>query len=218
MSGSGGGGGGKINPKNLHYDRSATLPPFLARLHAQHAPGNFDGPDPILAARRRPTKKRSGSEEAEDAPLILDEEGNVVDGVMVGKDGTVKEKEREVEGISDRKEGGEEGNEADKKVEGGGGGGGGGGDAKEEEKEQDKNVGIGASKKRKKVGKVIGGGGSDADSDQEQGEDGKALKGKTEASSAKDSGKTEEAEEKPKPKATKKKAKKIKLSFGDEDG
>ncbi|KAK3400881.1 hypothetical protein B0T20DRAFT_348574 [Sordaria brevicollis] len=195
MSGSGG-GGGKINPKNLLYDRSATLPPFLARLHAQHSPGNFDGPDPILAARRRPTKKRSGSEEAEDAPVILDEGGNVIDTVTLGKDGTVMEKEAQ---------GGDEGETTTTKE-------------KEEAGKQEKNVGIGASKKRK-VGKVIGGG-DDSDQEQEGGasSSGKKRRADDSAVQEKDSGKTEEGEEKPKPKATKKKAKKIKLSFGDEEG
>lgn len=208
MSGSSGGGGGKINPKNLHYDRSATLPPFLARLHAQHAPGNFDGPDPILAARRRPTKKRSGSEEAEDAPLILDEEGNVVDTVTLGKDGTVSEKPR-AEGLGDEAEKveGEEGKEGETTTTTKG----------QEEEKQEKNVGIGASKKRK-VGKVIGG---DADSDQEG--DASSNKKRKETDEQKKATAVkghdgEEAGEKPKPKATKKKAKKIKLSFGDEEG
>lgn len=202
MSGS---SNGKINPKNLLYDRSATLPPFLARLHAQHAPGNFDGPDPILAARRRPTgKKRSGSEEAEDAPLILDERGEVLEGVVVGGDGSLKEKV--VKGTtSDGKDDGEQegAGAGDEKAEGD--------KVKEEEKQQENNVGIGASKKRK-VGKVIGG--DDGESDQEQDE--KAPRGKS--VKEKGNGKTEEAEDKPKPKAAKKKAKKIKLSFGDEEG
>ncbi|KAM0430957.1 hypothetical protein ACHAPT_005591 [Fusarium lateritium] len=76
----------KITSKNLSYDNSA--PPFLAALRAQAA--GATGPDPLLAAQRRSAKKRSNSEEAEDAPLVVDEDGNVVD-LEVDKDGTVKE-------------------------------------------------------------------------------------------------------------------------------
>ncbi|OAQ73517.1 hypothetical protein VFPPC_01211 [Pochonia chlamydosporia 170] len=74
----------KINSKNLSY--SSTLPPFLARLHAQA--GGATGPDPLLAAQKRSAKKRSSSEEAEDAPLVVDEDGNTVN-LQVDKDGTV---------------------------------------------------------------------------------------------------------------------------------
>lgn len=76
----------KITSKNLSYDNSA--PPFLAALRAQAA--GATGPDPLLAAQRRSAKKRSSSEEAEDVPLVVDEDGNVVN-VEVDKDGTVKE-------------------------------------------------------------------------------------------------------------------------------
>lgn len=68
----------KITAKNLSYDQ--TLPPFLARLRGQQAATTGHGPDPLLAARRRPTRVRTASEEAEDAPLVLDADGNVVDG------------------------------------------------------------------------------------------------------------------------------------------
>ncbi|KAM0477127.1 hypothetical protein ACHAPX_006090 [Trichoderma viride] len=77
----------KINSKNLSYNSS--LPPFLAALHAQAS--GASGPDPILSAQRRGGKKRSKSEEAEDDPLIVDEEGNAVDDLKVNKDGTVEE-------------------------------------------------------------------------------------------------------------------------------
>ncbi|EFY92320.1 hypothetical protein J3459_008050 [Metarhizium acridum] len=75
----------KITSKNLSYN--ASLPPFLARLHAQSA--GAAGPDPLLAAQKRSAKKRSDSEEAEDAPLVVDEHGNAVD-LQLEKDGTVK--------------------------------------------------------------------------------------------------------------------------------
>uniref|UniRef100_A0A4E9EI93 DUF4604 domain-containing protein n=1 Tax=Gibberella zeae TaxID=5518 RepID=A0A4E9EI93_GIBZA len=76
----------KINSKNLSYDNAA--PPFLAALRAQAA--GATGPDPLLAAQRRSAKKRSSSEEAEDVPLVVDEDGNVVS-LEVNKDGVVKD-------------------------------------------------------------------------------------------------------------------------------
>lgn len=75
----------KITSKNLSYDSS--LPPFLRNLHAQS--GSASG-DPITTGQRRSAKKRSGSEEAEDVPVVVDEEGNVVN-VEVDKEGIVKE-------------------------------------------------------------------------------------------------------------------------------
>lgn len=78
----------KITSKNLSYNSS--LPPFLAALHAQA--GNSTGPDPQLAKQRRAAKKRSASEEAEDVPLVVDEQGNAV-AVEVEKDGTVRKTE-----------------------------------------------------------------------------------------------------------------------------
>jgi hypothetical protein len=73
----------KITSKNLSY--SSDLPPFLRALHAQA--GSSD--EPSTTGQRRSAKKRSGSEEAEDAPLVVDEDGNVVD-VEVDKEGVVK--------------------------------------------------------------------------------------------------------------------------------
>ncbi|KAL2873401.1 hypothetical protein SGCOL_011428 [Colletotrichum sp. CLE4] len=119
----------KITGKNLSYDTN--IPPFLRALQAQAA-GN-GGPDEILSKRRRAGKKRSDSEEAEDAPLVVDDEGNAVD-VRVDKDGGVE--------ADDLKKDGEEEGE--------------GKDTKEEKRETEKLAGIGASKKRK-AGKVVGG-------------------------------------------------------------
>lgn len=84
----------KITSKNLSY--SSDLPPFLARLQAQTsgsgAASASDGPNPILSNQRRSGKKRSASEEAEDAPTVVDEQGNTV-AVEIGRDGTVKARE-----------------------------------------------------------------------------------------------------------------------------
>jgi Domain of unknown function (DUF4604) len=64
----------KITSKNLSYD--STVPPFLAALQAQVS--GSAAPESLLAARRRPAKHRSRSEEAEDEPLIVDEKGNEI--------------------------------------------------------------------------------------------------------------------------------------------
>lgn len=75
-------------PKKDNFSYNHKPPPFLAALQAQTA--GHGGPDPLLAKQRRSVKKRSSSEEAEDAPLVVDEDGNAI-GVEVGKDGEVKE-------------------------------------------------------------------------------------------------------------------------------
>lgn len=184
----------KITGKNLHYDD--TLPPFLRRLKGQHA-GAADAPDPILASRRRAAKPRSASEEAEGAPLVVDEDGNAVAGVTVGADGTVTRREEEDDGAG----------EAD------------GEGAKEEDKpavagERDGVAAIGGSKKRK-AGKVVG---LDAEDEGEGGGSSgngriPTKKGSGAAANKADGGSGDPAGAK-----KKKKAKKIKLSFGDEDG
>lgn len=173
----------KISSRNLQYDN--TLPPFLARLRGQAA--SSDGPDPLLVRNRRHAKPRSGSAEAEDAPLVVDEEGNAVSGLRVGADGVVTEAEAAGKTLE----------EADGKAEDGEQRGTG---LKEEGlKEGERVAGIGAGKKRK-VGKVVG-------ADEEQTAEGKKS---TENGGG--------GEAKAAPPAKKKKAKKIKLSFGDDDG
>lgn len=167
----------KITSKNLAYDDS--LPPFLARLRNQHASAAAE-PDPILASRRRAAKPRSASEEAEDGPLVVDEEGVVVSGVTVGKDGVVTE-DKAGEGEGD-------GAVAEREKE------------REKEKKTGQGAAIGGGRKRK-VGKVVGG----DDKDEAEDEDG--------AKAAKKEDRSRELA-----KGSKKKAKKIKLSFGDEEG
>ncbi|KFH42604.1 hypothetical protein ACRE_066710 [Hapsidospora chrysogenum ATCC 11550] len=92
----------KITSKNLSY--SSDLPPFLRALHAQA--GSSD--EPSTTGQRRSTKKRSGSEEAEDAPLVVDEDGNVVD-VEVDKEGVVKGGGDGDATVDDARGGGEDG-------------------------------------------------------------------------------------------------------------
>ncbi|KAK0671313.1 hypothetical protein QBC41DRAFT_219717 [Cercophora samala] len=182
----------KITAKNLQYN--TTLPPFLARLRGEATSssefdgGSSGGPDPILAARRRPTKKRSGSAEAEDAPTIVDEHGNTVQDVTVGVDGSVKTTAPAPAEDAQEKGGHDDGDGSNPAVE---------------DPTQAK-ASIGAAGKKRKVGKVIG---ADADEEGDQKVTNKSSKveEKDGATSA------------PKPKP-KKKAKKIKLSFDDDEG
>jgi hypothetical protein len=164
----------KITSKNLSYEQN--LPPFLAALHGQAA-GNRDGPDPILSGRRRPVKPRSGSAEAEDEPLVLDEEGNEVAGVKVGVDGAVTETTNAAKETA----------AGDSNAVG-----------KDDASKAEDVAGLGAARKRK-AAKVVGGDVDDHDS----------KKGA-------DAGAQDPVEKKSS--KGKKKAKKIKLSFGDDDG
>ncbi|KAK3339763.1 hypothetical protein B0T25DRAFT_618310 [Lasiosphaeria hispida] len=174
----------KPTAKNLHY--TTTLPPFLARLRSEHASPR-DGPDPMLAGRRRPTKPRSGSAEAEDAPVVVDERGEVVVGEWaVQGDGSLAAVEA----------GATEAVEESGDVEGG---------IKEAAEGQKVAVVVGAGgNKKRKVGRVVGGE-EEADS-------------KAEAAAAAGKGDDKEKSASAKTKGGKKKAKKIKLSFGDDEG
>ncbi|KAL2015641.1 hypothetical protein VTK56DRAFT_5062 [Thermocarpiscus australiensis] len=190
----------KITPKNLHYE--STLPPFLARLRGQAASETDpDAPDPILAARRRPGKPRSASAEAEDAPLVVDEHGNTVD-VAVGADGSVKDGRAPPKNI-----GAEETGQHTPVVS----------DAAPGEKI----AGIGdagAQRRKRKMGRVVG---ADADEERDDERDDTKLKnggvetdGRSRVRDTKGHDETAPAEKV----WTKKKAKKIKLSFGDDEG
>lgn len=195
----------KISNKNLHYDSS--LPPFLARLKNQHTATIGDGPDPLLAAHRRPTKPRDQADIDEDAPVIVDEEGNVVAaGTMsVGVDGTVT-KTAKGEVAADKEKEDEEGEK-----EG------------EEEKEKENNGGMIGGKRKRKVGKVIGGDDEEEETTTTTTKSATKSKRTDDGSKVTNSTKTDaEAKEKDKAKngaasKGKKKAKKIKLSFGDGD-
>ncbi|RYP92297.1 hypothetical protein DL770_001610 [Monosporascus sp. CRB-9-2] len=194
--------GPKITSKNLTYD--TTLPPFLARLRGQQQQYSEDGPDPILAARRRPQgKPRSVSEEAEDAPVVVDERGNVVqlrDGAIVDDDGDAGDVGQRERGAEVEKA---DGDAAEKREEG---------EEEEEARRRDaeKVAGIGAGRKRK-VGRVVGAAGSGSGAEDDQDDDGNGPKKK--------GARADDADAKANSTATapkKKKAKKIKLSFGDD--
>lgn len=85
----------KINSKNLSY--SQNIPPFLAALQAQAGSAAHE---PVSIGQKRSSKKRSASEEAEDAPLVVDEDGNVVN-VEVDKEGGVVDKDGGDQGKDD---------------------------------------------------------------------------------------------------------------------
>ncbi|KAK0704012.1 hypothetical protein B0T26DRAFT_657703 [Lasiosphaeria miniovina] len=202
---------GKITSKNLHYN--SRLPPFLARLHGEAASGS-DGPDPILAAQRRPTKaKRSGSEEAEDAPLVVDERGHTVDGldVQFGADGAVMGATRTGTG-EDEADAAQNGDVTATATATGPAAA-----AASKDVADGSQLVVGGAKKRK-VGKVIG-----AHSDDDDGEGGGKDNKKTKQNKRADgSGTVVPAAggdgAATKPKKPNKKAKKIKLSFGDDEG
>ncbi|KAI1373034.1 hypothetical protein F4677DRAFT_235518 [Hypoxylon crocopeplum] len=183
----------KITSKNLSY--SSDLPPFLARLRGQQQQQrDSDAPDPILAARRRAARPRSASEEAEDAPLVVDEAGNAV--AFPNTDDHVP---IEVKGDDTN------GAKANNEKEG----------AKDKDKE--KVAGIGAGKKRK-VGRIVGG---DEEGDEigmnlnASGPLAKVVRSMT--TKDKDATNANSKDSKPNTKeGKKKKAKKIKLSFGDD--
>ncbi|KAJ3477735.1 hypothetical protein NLG97_g8760 [Lecanicillium saksenae] len=137
---------------------AATLPGALQAQAAGHG-----GPDPITAGRRRPGKKRSGSEDAEDVPLVVDEHGNTV-ALEVDKDGVVAAGQHDDPRETAGDDGGE-GKEKNKEVE--------------EKKKKDGNAAMSIGGRKRKIGKIVGGG------DEE--EDGvKEAKGKGEEADKKD--------------------------------
>ncbi|KAH6612242.1 hypothetical protein B0J18DRAFT_441650 [Chaetomium sp. MPI-SDFR-AT-0129] len=198
----------KISAKNLQYN--ATQPRFLALLRGQGgAETNRDGPDPILAARRRPVKPRSGSAEAEDAPLVVDEHGHAVADVTVGADGAVKEKEKGLgSGTGEEEEQEEQQQQAlDKNLTS---------DNNDEANgigKGEKLVGIGEPRKKRRIGRVVG-----AAEEEEEEVETKTGKDKTGVDKATAKDKPNKEGSTPAPKVKTKKAKKIKLSFGDDDG
>ena len=190
----------KITNKNFSYNNS--LPPFLARLRGEAGGSSYDGPDPILSARRRPVKPRSGSAEAEDMPTVVDAEtGEVVSGVSVN-DGVVTSLETPLGGGDGGEGEGYEKEEGEgvKKDEGGIGSG-----KKKEGKSEE-----GLVRRKRKVGRVVG-------AEREEDGEGGGEKG-VDVGKGQDEGKGMGKSDGKGKSAGKKKAKKIKLSFGDEEG
>lgn len=96
----------KITPKNLHYD--TTLPPFLARMQANHAARDDRHEFDVL----RPRKPRDVDADAEDEPVYFDEGTgeSLTRGEWEERD-KKEEGEKEEEGKKEGQEGGEEGKE-----------------------------------------------------------------------------------------------------------
>ncbi|UNI22922.1 hypothetical protein JDV02_008766 [Purpureocillium takamizusanense] len=188
----------KVTSKNLSYNSS--LPPFLAALRAQAGGGGGGGPgpDPILANQRRSAKKRSSSEEAEDAPLIVDEHGNAMN-VVVGKDGEVRERDAADPAADDDNDDGDACNDGASK----------GADSERaagKAGKQDGDAKFAFGGRKRKVGKVVG----DSKADDE---DEPPVKD-TRRADSKDGREPERTAEK----KAKKKVKKIKLSFDEDEG
>jgi hypothetical protein len=188
----------KITSKNLHY--TSTLPPFLARLRGQaDAETDPNAPDPILSARRRPGKPRSGSAEVEDAPLVVDEHGNAVS-VALNPDGSVKaqqdstatgvEGEEARNGSVARSDAADDGAVSREKLAG--------------------NSDSTSRPKKRRVAKVVG---ADADEEDDAQEHDKKGRGERRSKLDDQDGPASSANAK-----AKRKAKKIKLSFGDDEG
>jgi Domain of unknown function (DUF4604) len=223
----------KITPKNLTYN--TTLPPFLARLQASNSSAALDGRHERPLAR--PRRARDPNADAEDEPAYVDETTNeILDREEVGKllgtgdekdsqeRGSTREDARGGNGDGDGLEEGGEGTDRfgrrirrddptsqsqsqpgnaqsiDKA------------DKAREEGKQEKLAAIGASRKRKVV-KVIGADDEAAAAAAEEDENGGGIQGKNsrkggglDGLQAKGGGKG------------KAKGKKVKLSFGDDDG
>ncbi|KAM3504317.1 hypothetical protein MY11210_008399 [Beauveria gryllotalpidicola] len=145
----------KFNSKNLSY--ASKPPPFLAALQAQAA--GHGGPDPIAAGRRRPGKKRPGSEEAEDVPLVVDEHGNTV-ALEVDKDGVVAPGQHD----DDSKKDGDGTQEKEK-----------------EKKEGVVNANMSIGGRKRKVGKIVGG-----EEEENEEDDGTTSKTKSDEGDKKD--------------------------------
>lgn len=133
---------------------------------------------------------------------MVDEHGNVVDDVSVGVDGSVKEQQRQDEAASTGA------NTAEESTENG----------KPAVASSEKLAGIGdaaaAQRKKRKMGRVIGADTDDAE-DEDAKEQGSGQLKKKVSGAAKEQEEGSSASAKPK---GKKKAKKIKLSFGDDEG
>ncbi|AEO69730.1 3fe1f330-6085-4ec4-a60b-4bee97dfa3c7 [Thermothielavioides terrestris] len=210
----------KITAKNLQY--TANLPPFLARLRGQHASETDpDGPDPILAARRRPAKPRSGSAEAEDAPLVVDEHGNTLD-IAVGADGRVQKRqadEEEEEPAGPAAAGDVVVEQAPNSKAAPDAAAAAADTVTAPPPPSEKLTGVGDSRRKRKVGRVVGVGADDDEDDAgthgDKGGTATSAAGSARAAAAAHDGDDSGAAmAKSKPK---KKAKKIKLSFGDDE-
>lgn len=177
----------------------------------------YDRPNAQLARNRRHGKPRSKSEEAEDAPLILDQEGNVVQGASVDAHGEVR-----LGGRSDAKEDHDNGTEKQDRA----------GDGKKGEEaaaagEDNPAAMTIGSKRKRKVGRVVCG---NTPNDDDGYDDDKDTLARAIRAQGRSTGLGGDPSKTPRDKITKdgsggrgdratkrKKAKKVKLSFDDEE-
>lgn len=132
--------------------------------------------------------------------MILDDDGNVVQGMRLGVDGTVREPEWTGPGPGEERAADKEGEVGEEKT-------------LETEKEE-RVAAIGVSKKRK-AGKVVGAGAEDEHGDDSVAKYKAATEGKGDLAKLVNKGTEDKIKA---PVKGKRKAKKIKLSFGDDDG
>lgn len=197
----------KITPKNLSYDTS--LPPFLQRMRGEFASSNDDGRHERAIAR--PKRARNAEDDEDDEPTYVDESTNHT---------LSREEYKELVKDKDAGQGEDEVGDVKAVTEGGEGISPGEKDGREKETQiREKIAAIGGAKKRKQ-GRVVG----DEGEVNGDGDGGIALAVAKAAALAGEAGKGKEKEKdkaelkKPDGKKDKKKAKKIKLSFGDEEG
>ncbi|KAJ2905914.1 hypothetical protein MKZ38_003702 [Zalerion maritima] len=204
-------------PKQQPLEFNRRIPAFLQQMQNAQA-SQYDQPNPQLTSNRRHGKPRSKSEDAEDAPLVLDHEGNVVEGASVdvhgevvslnvaGAEGSSTATGWGTKGKTDEGKNGQ--SQQDKEGE--------------EDGKREKVASIGNVRKRK-AGRVIGG---EAEDDADLADDPLAkaiitaqgrstVLGKDASKLAMEEGKSKKTGEKAKKK--KKRAKKIKLSFEEDE-
>lgn len=188
----------KITPKSLSY--TATLPPFLQRLHNSASNNGLDGRHEFAVAR--PKRARDTGADEEDEPAYVDEETNH----------TLSKEEYQaliagdppVEGMDNEEGPGNKEQDITREI------------GKEREKAT-----IGATRKRKAV-KIIGSeGGSDSEHDTHT--NSTQVNSNTAKIIKESEGKSREGKKSGKEKVTvksrgKAKGKKVKLSFGDDEG
>jgi hypothetical protein len=175
----------KITPKNLSYDN--TLPPFLQRIQANNISSSDGRHERAIA---RPKRVRTKEDEEDDAPLIVDERGWVVE-----VDG-----EATADGEKNVVEAGQTNGGSGLIAEG-----------EPQEAAKEKVAAIGGARKRK-VGKIVGGG----DGEEDETSASKPKMPKTTDGSKTLGIPKDGTDIKAKP-SGKKKGKKIMLSFGDDE-
>ena len=193
----------RITPRNLSYNTS--LPPFLQRLHNSNASSGLDGRHEFAVAR--PKRARNPDADEEDEPAYVDEgTGEVISreeyAALVSSEGKRDDAEERDVGQGGV-ESGDKAAEAGKQTK----------SLKENEKEKEKEnlAAIGGGPRKRKAVKVIGSAESE-DEDAKEKSDSKPKPDSTPGGAKKGASGSASKQGK------KGKGKKIKLSFGDDEG